>query len=194
MSTHRGVETEIKLAVPSAAHARRLLRKAGFHQTHRRAFESNQLFDTADGRLYKSDRLLRVRTWGRQTILTFKGPRTAGGAHKSTEEIETGIAEEGRISEILERLGMVKSYRYEKYRTVFQVTGEAGEVTLDETPVGVFLELEGKPAWIDRTARRLGYSKRDYITATYSELHRDYCRRHGIKAGSMVFTPQRASR
>jgi hypothetical protein len=34
---------------------------------------------------------------------------------------------------------------------------------LDETPAGVFLELEGPSRWIDRTARRLGFAESDYL-------------------------------
>ncbi len=55
---------------------------------------------------------------------------------------------------------------------------------LDETPVGVFLELEGPPEWIDRTAGTLGFSEGDYITLSYLELHR---RVTGGETGDMVF-------
>ena len=58
-------------------------------------------------------------------------------------------------------------FRYEKYRTEFRQPRRAGVAMLDETPVGVYLELEGTPHWIDRTARRLGFQESDYITASY---------------------------
>jgi len=59
---------------------------------------------------------------------------------------------------------------------------------LDETPLGVFLELEGPARWIDRTARALGFSESDYITDSYAELHR---RSRGGEAGDMVFAKGR---
>jgi adenylate cyclase class 2 len=58
---------------------------------------------------------------------------------------------------------------------------------LDETPVGAFLELEGAPRWIDRTARSLGFRESDYITASYGALYRQFCDMKGVAPGNMVF-------
>ena len=49
------------------------------------------------------------------------------------------------------------AFVYEKYRTTFDHPPRATVLDLDETPVGVFLELEGPPASIDRVARLLGF-------------------------------------
>jgi adenylate cyclase class 2 len=59
--------------------------------------------------------------------------------------------------------------------------------TLDETPIGVYMELEGSPRWIDRAARRLGFSERDYITASYGRLYLEWCAAQKIEPGHMVF-------
>ncbi len=59
--------------------------------------------------------------------------------------------------------------------------------TLDETPIGIYLELEGTPAWIDRTARRIGFREEDYITESYGRLYLDWCRKNRVKPGDMVF-------
>ena len=53
--------------------------------------------------------------------------------------------------------------------------------------VGVFVELEGNPVWIDSMARRLGFSERDYITDTYARLYLDWCKRRRVKPRDMVF-------
>jgi adenylate cyclase class 2 len=58
---------------------------------------------------------------------------------------------------------------------------------LDQTPIGDFLELEGSPAWIDRTACALGYSPDDYITASYGALYLARCQARGVEPGHMVF-------
>ena len=58
---------------------------------------------------------------------------------------------------------------------------------LDETPIGNFLEIEGRPKWIDRTARVLGFSAGDYITTSYGSLYRIYCRENGVSRKDMVF-------
>jgi adenylate cyclase class 2 len=58
---------------------------------------------------------------------------------------------------------------------------------LDETPVGVYLELEGTPHWIDRTARRLGFQENQYITDSYARIYLDWCGANGRTPGDMTF-------
>ena len=53
--------------------------------------------------------------------------------------------------------------------------------------MGVFLELEGPGRAIDSMARALGFCKRDYITANYFVLYREYCRANGRALGDMLF-------
>jgi adenylate cyclase class 2 len=180
------VETEVKLAVPDAAAARRRLRAAGFRVLHRRSFESNVLFDTPDLRLRASQCLLRVRQNGHKVKLTYKGPPRAATKHKSREELEIEGGDTHTWRTILERLGFHPGFRYEKYRSEYRGTG-AGVVTLDETPIGIYLELEGSPSWIDRTARHLGFTEQDYIILSYGQLYREWCEKQGRQPANMVF-------
>ena len=92
------------------------------------------------------------------------------------------------LRQILERLGLRSCFRYEKYRTIYQRPGDAaGVVALDETPLGMWLELEGQPEWIDRTAALLGFTAQQYVTESYGGLWLQYCREHGIDRPNMVF-------
>ena len=179
------LEVEIKLAVTGAAAARRLLRGKGFRVIKPRVFEANNVFDTPELRLRTSGSLLRVRSVHREATLTFKGPPQSS-KHKSREELEVTASNARTVEAILARLGFQRVFRYEKYRTEFQ-RGRTGIVTLDETPIGTYLELEGPPAWIDRTARLLGFTETDYITLSYGALYLDWCARHGCQPGDMVF-------
>jgi len=179
-------EIEIKLPVPSAAKGRRMLRAAGFQIFHRRVFEANTLFDTPSHSLRRAGSLLRVREAGPQGILTYKGPPIPG-KHKEREELEVEISDPRRFIDLLSRVGFQPKLRYEKHRTEFRRPHQAGLAMLDETPIGVFLELEGHPAWIDRNARALGFRESDYITLSYLELYRRYCRQHGLSPGHMTF-------
>jgi len=129
---------------------------------------------------------LRVREAGRLGTLTYKGA-PVGGKYKDREELEVGVSDPRRLSEILARLDYVPTFRYEKYRTEYRRGGENGVATLDETPIGVYLELEGAPAWIDRNARRLGFAESDYSTASYYGLYVDYCRKRGVPVTHMIF-------
>jgi len=179
-------EIEIKLALPDAAAGRRLLRAAGFRITKRRVFEANTLFDTALGALSATGRLLRVREAGPRGILTYKGAAVAG-KYKDREELEVEVSDPRRLIEMLVRLDFIPTFLYEKYRTEYRRPGESGLATLDETPIGVYLELEGAPGWIDRNARRLGFAESDYSTASYGGLYADYCRTHGLRLANMTF-------
>jgi adenylate cyclase class 2 len=184
---HHGThETEIKLAVADTKTARGMLRAAGFRVFKRRVFESNTVFDTPELRLRKSGLLLRMRQAGSVRTLTYKGP-SIPGKHKSREELELVIPDPEVMIRIIERLGFHPAFRYDKYRTEYKQSGSRGVAVLDETPVGVYVELEGTSRWIDRTARKLNFSEQDYITASYAALYLDWCHRHGIEPANMVF-------
>jgi adenylate cyclase, class 2 len=183
---HSPTETEIKLSVPDVRTARKLLRTAGFRIARRRVFERNVVFDTPGLALHQASTLLRLRQAGRETMVTYKG-KPVPGKHKSREELEVSVPDATMMGAIFERLGYKPVFRYEKYRTEYRLERGAGMATLDETPVGVYLELEGSPAWIDRMARRMGFPEQAYITASYGRLYLDRCREMAVPPGNMVF-------
>src|SRR5260370_268668 len=178
-------ETEIKLRVDHPASLKRRLVRLGFSVSKRRVLEINLVFDTPSGALLRELKLLRLRQAGSLGTITFKGP-PAPSRYKSREEIESGLTG-AAMRLILERLGYAPVFRYEKYRTEYAQARQAGRAMLDQTPIGDFLELEGSPGWIDRTARALGYSAADYITASYGGLYLASCQARGVEPGHMVF-------
>lgn len=182
---HGNREVEIKLRVADAAQARRLLRAAGFRVSKPRVFEANTVFDTPDLKLRNTTRLLRVRDVKGAAKLTYKGPPSAG-KHKDREELEVEAGDAATFAAILQKLDFRPVFRYEKYRTELR-RDAGGEATVDETPIGVFLELEGSPRWIDGTARLLGFSEADYVTDSYGALYFQWCAEHHRKPTNMVF-------
>jgi adenylate cyclase class 2 len=186
MRVNSPTETEIKLAVPDVAAARKLLRATGFKVSRRRVFESNLIFDTPRLTLRRASTLLRLRQAGGLVTVTYKG-KPLVGKHKSREELELTVGDPATMDAIFERLGYRPVFRYDKYRTEYRLDRGAGMATLDETPVGTYLELEGSPAWIDRLARRMGFDEQDYITASYARLYLEWCRKKRVKAANMVF-------
>jgi len=192
MAAHSGVEIEIKLMVADAAKGRGILRRAGFHISRRKVFESNTVFDRPEGTLRGAGCLLRVRDAGGKATLTYKGAAEADSKYKSREELEVEVPDAGAITAIVERLGFEPVFRYEKYRTEYRQTGGGGVATLDETPIGVYLELEGAADWIDRTASQLGFAESEYILGSYAFLYAQWRRLWGAPAGDMVFETQGA--
>jgi adenylate cyclase, class 2 len=184
-------ETEVKIAIADLDAAARLLRRAGFRVSRRKVFEANTVFDTPGRTLRGSGRLLRVRTAGPLCTATYKGPARIG-RHKSREELEFGVTDPTMMRALLERLGFEQAFRYEKYRTEFRRPGErSGIAMLDHTPAGDFLELEGSPRWIDRTARELGFSPAEYDTRSYGAVYLEWCAARAVEPADMTFTKPR---
>jgi adenylate cyclase class 2 len=179
-------ETEIKLAVPDVRTARKLLRSVGFRIERRRVFEGNTVFDTPRLTLRRASKLLRLRQAGKLVTVTYKG-KPQVGKHKSREELELSVTDASMMAAIFERLGFRPVFRYEKYRTEYRLERAAGMATLDETPIGIYVELEGSPTWIDRMAKRMGFGEQDYITASYARLYLDWCRKTRVRPQNMVF-------
>ncbi len=182
-----GIETEIKLRLRDGVErTKTCLRQLGFAATGPRQLETDQTFDLPNGELRRGDRLLRLRSAGEKWRLTYKGPANRDG-HKTREEIETDVADGPALAAILGALGYQPGFAYQKYRTTFAAPLEAGIVTLDETPIGDFLELEGPESWIDQTALLLGFGPADYITCSYGALYEEHCRTHGLVPANMQF-------
>ncbi len=194
-------EIEIKLPVADVPALLKALQRLGA-SCHGRVFEQNTLYDTPQSDLRRCGRLLRVRietpaqtvlvrAGARNAVLTSKAPvgpsagRGSAERYKEKLESEVPILHPKQLIRTLRSIGFRASFRYDKYRSSFRFRGL--HLDLDETPVGVFLELEGTPQAIDRTARALGFSLRDYIRASYWDLYAADCRRRGRKPKNMLF-------
>lgn len=192
------IETEIKLRLESdskasVSKARALLRSHGFSVIAPRVFEQNLVLDDEKASLRERGLLLRVRGAGKITTCTFKGPETPG-RHKRREEREFRASDLESCVAFFAALGFHEAFRYEKYRTEFARDREPGHVTLDETPIGIFMELEGPARWIDRTAKLLGFPREAYIALSYGKLYEDWCQANGIEPKDMRFGRQAAYR
>jgi adenylate cyclase class 2 len=186
-------ETEIKLPLNDAETGQSLLERAGFRVTRARVFETNIVLDSPDDRMRRNGMLLRLRESGGAAVLTYKGS-SVPSRHKVREEIEVGVSSAADVRALFQRLGYSAAWRYDKFRTEFRREGAQGHACLDETPIGVFLELEGAPDWIDATARELGFSERDYILRSYAALYFARRREAGLEAGDMVFDQDTGSK
>jgi adenylate cyclase class 2 len=177
-------EVEIKFLVDDAKALARNLRASGFHLVTRRTHEMNVLYDLPGHPLRARGEILRLRKYGNRWMLTHKSKGTAR-RHKSRQEIETEVADGRSIDGILRALGFSPSFRYEKFRSEW--TDGSGHVTIDETPIGTVAEIEGRPRWIDRTAKLLGIPQESYITLSYGAMFEEWKRRTGSPAKEMTF-------
>jgi len=180
------IETEIKIQVENASEVQEKLKAAGYQVSRAREFEANTIYDTGESRLFHSGMLLRLRESGGCSILTWKGP-VIPGPHKSRPERETTVGSAEIFGGILDQLGFKPVFRYEKFRTEWKGAHPEATVTFDETPIGIYIELEGPADWIDETARVLGSEHSEYVTESYGTLYRRWCESKGVEPSHMVF-------
>jgi adenylate cyclase, class 2 len=58
---------------------------------------------------------------------------------------------------------------------------------LDETPIGIYAELEGPPAWIDATLAALEIDPSTCLTDSYGRLFLQWKERTGSPAENLTF-------
>lgn len=180
------LEREVKLRFERADVARvQILSPAvGATPLRGRRLQEDSLLDTSDNQLFQRRSALRVRTENGKSLLTFKGP-VQPSAVKTREEHETVVGDGEVLLTILGELGWRVWFRYEKYREEF--AAEDVVIAIDETPIGVFVEIEGFEDHIHRAAAALGKAQADYVTSSYRSLYLDYCRERGVEPGDMLF-------
>ena len=173
------VEYEIKLS-GEAEVLREQLAHLGAVPFSPRLLEDDLVLDTANRTLAAAAQVLRLRRRGQDYLLTLKGPVSDDVAVKAREEWQTPVQDGVATLAVFERLGYEVAIRYQKYRTLYMI----GDViaSLDETPLGCFVELEGAPAEIERLAAEIGYAPGSFEVRSYLEIHRD----RGNK-GDMLF-------
>lgn len=168
------LEIEVKLKIGNLQKARRELKALGFEERVHRALEENWILDFPHKPLARRRCLLRLRQFNGKALVTFKAPSLNSAQFKIREELETEVRDRPILYQILERLGLVLVFRYQKYRSVFKKGASRKPKTvlsLDETPIGNYLEIEGSKEEIEKIASQLGYSQKDFITESYLGLY-----------------------
>jgi predicted adenylyl cyclase CyaB len=171
-------------------------------------FEDDTLFDFDDLRLFDSGAMFRLRISSEAEIdnaerfiikdnnpgytLTWKGILNIDSSFKEREELEFDVEDSSAVFPMLKSFGLKPVFRYQKYR--FSADLADGKIFLDETPMGYFLEIEGKPDWIDRASSLLGFKSSEYINLDYYMLWRQYCAENRLPGGDMLFKDKRVTK
>lgn len=184
MSTTTTIEREIKLRYDSVESARAAVLAAGATPLLGRRLQEDALLDSEDESLRRRRCVLRVRLENGKSRITFKGP-VQPSIMKLRDEFETIVGDGMLLLRIFEELGFHVWFRYEKYREEYGQ--EDVIVALDETPVGVFVEIEGSEQGISTMARALGRRPNDYVLDSYRGLFLKYRDEYGLTGTDMVF-------
>jgi adenylate cyclase class 2 len=178
------IEREVKLRFGTVDDALAAIEATGATPLRCRRLQEDYLLDDALETLRRRRCVLRVRIESGKSLLTFKGP-VQPSRMKTREEIETVVGDGETLLHCFEQLGYRVWFRYQKYRQEYAL----GDVILavDETPVGVFVEIEGGEQGIVDTARVLGRTPDDYLVDSYRGLFMEHRRAHGLPATDMLF-------
>jgi adenylate cyclase class 2 len=184
----QAMETEVKIRVADRHAFEQKLPALGFKRVTARTMERNTLYDMPDRRLRNSRQILRIRQYGSKWVLTHKSvpnDLTEEGPHKNRVETETVIEDGPVLGKIFESLGFAPVFVYEKWRAEW--ADKRGHCVLDETPLGVYAELEGPDDWIDTTAHQLGFSQSQFITLSYGRIFENWRDETGSAATNFTF-------
>lgn len=182
MRSKGNLEREIKFPSDDLAKLRERLAELEAERVGPAAFEDNWILDRGDD-LLSQGRILRLRTDGTRSHLTFKGPMHMEGKLKVRQELEIGIESADQARALFEQLGYAVVRRYQKVREEWQLGGVT--IALDHTPIGDFAEFEGDGAEI--VARRCGFDPGKGEARSYLRLYEDYLKAHPEAPPEMVF-------
>jgi adenylate cyclase, class 2 len=181
------LEREVKLRFDSADEAREAIEATGATPLRCRRLQEDALLDDRSESLRARGCMLRVRVESGKSLLTFKGP-VQPSAMKLREELETIVGDGETMLRCFERLGYAVWFRYQKYRQEYSLGDVV--IAIDETPIGVFVEIEGGERGILDAAESLGRSPADFVLDSYRALFMEHRRTHGLPVTDMVFDEQ----
>ena len=185
----QAAEIELKFCVADTEALRSAADGLGFRLVTERTFESNTLYDSADRQLLGRRQILRLRKYGARSTVTHKRQADGGDGdlrYKTRIETESLVEDGDALAEVFKQLGYNPVFRYEKFRTEWEM--EEGHLVLDETPIGVWAELEGPPAWIDAMLERLCIAPELQSTESYGKLFLRWKAKTGSAAENLTFT------
>jgi adenylate cyclase, class 2 len=184
----QAMETEVKIRLTNRTTLEQKLPELGFKQITARTLERNTLYDKPDRVLRNSRQILRIRQYGDKWVVTHKRVPSdcdEEGPHKSRVETETMVEDGPVMGLIFEALGYGPVFVYEKWRTEW--ADPQGHCVLDETPLGIYAELEGPGDWIDETARKLGIGASEFIKLSYGRIFEVWKEETGSTVMNLTF-------
>lgn len=192
MSRDNSIEREFKFACQNLSALREQLVESDAERISASTKEENWVLDRPTGqrgaegnceRLVDQGKLLRVRSSGAESRLTFKGPAHFEEGAKIRTELEVETGDHETVLGILENLGFEIVRKYEKYRETWRLGGV--EICLDHTPIGDFVEFEGTGC--EKIATRFGFVPENAEPNNYLELYQGYRDEHPEAPEDMVF-------
>lgn len=141
MTANNNEEIEAKFYLTSLEAYKNRLESNNLKLVQTQIHEYNLSFDTPNFDLLHKDCILRLRQ-DSVAKLTYKGTSDSSSGVTVRQEIEINVNSFDNARIFLEALGYCIHWKYEKYRTTYTYRNLI--ITIDETPIGVFTEIEGE--------------------------------------------------
>jgi adenylate cyclase class 2 len=180
------MEIEVKFRIGSPEEMAARLKKLGAKLIES-GLEINMKFGRKDVRDEYEKLKLRLRSFGGDVSITHKEkPKNNPKGFKVRDEAEIRADSFENSKKLLDRLGLVPKWTYEKKKQVWVLDGV--EVLINVIPVlGNFLEIEASPELIRKTAKRIGFDMKDAVTESYGDMYGKYRKEHSLPREDLRF-------
>ena len=169
-------EVELRLAIPDPVALEAALREAGARLIGAGAVRTTA-FDFPDRRLRAARQTVRLREDWTGMTLTAKMPLSAAadedaGLAKAREEIDLplGAAHGGAARRLLQSIGLIPTFTYEKERRSWQLGAARIDVDVLKDGGACYAEIEAGAAEIAAVRSRLGLDAAPVETRSYFEI------------------------
>ncbi len=158
-------EIEIKILNIEPASIRKKLKILGA-KTVKKVLQRNEVYNSP----LHPNILMRLRYEGKIIFFTVKGDRKKINGIAHITEYESQITDDVPIRGMFELLGFTLANVRELKREYYQVGNCIVEICMVPT-IPPFLELEGSHNDIDKTAKLLGFSPKDYEASGLAKIY-----------------------
>lgn len=178
-------ETEAKFKINSTNKLKNILKKIGARPVYKR-LEKDTYYQDPSTRFHSV--VMRIRLIGKKEVFTIKAevPRQNSHVYKMRNEFEINIDDVKTFRGILESLGFWLLSRKEKLRKMYEYKG--ARISVDKLPfIGSYVEIEASKDKIREIARLLGFSIKNAMPDTYTEIFNRYKIRQKKRNLKLVF-------
>ena len=175
-------EVELKYEVTTFREVKAKLVELGGKAVTPSQYERNIVFDSPDYRLKSQGKLLRLRQYGKEVLLTVKEPLPSEKMKVRLEHESTLSITFDEAVQMLGALNYIEAFSYEKEREIWIVNNSV-HICFDSLFFGDFIEIEGNTTdEVESMSQALGLNPENGIKTSYKTLQKAAEKRNFVKS------------
>ena len=143
-----------------------------------RKYEKTSMYDNRDFLMQNTNGRIRLRISWEKYELSYKKPIIDDSWIKKEIEYNCDIANPDMLWKILNAMDYYEASSYERYRTTYLDLWESVQVTIDEYPFEIYIEIEWDEENITKVADDLWFLLNDNITKPCDTLFNERRKNH----------------